>query len=71
MARSRLRVEGVVVDVYPGDNFLVRLDNDARVLAYLSGKVRRARVRIILGDRVVVELSEYELTRGRLVWRLT
>jgi translation initiation factor IF-1 len=53
----------------PGTQFKVRLDNDHEVLAYLSGKMRRYYIRVLLGDRVLVELSPYDLTRGRITYR--
>jgi translation initiation factor IF-1 len=49
--------------------FKVRLDNDHEVLAYLSGKMRRYYIRVLLGDRVLVELTPYDLTRGRITYR--
>ena len=49
--------------------FKVTLENDHEVLAYISGKMRRNRIRVLLGDRVQVELSPYDLTKGRLVYR--
>jgi translation initiation factor IF-1 len=53
----------------PNTQFRVRLDNDHEVLAYLSGKMRRYYIRILLGDRVRVEMTPYDLTRGRINYR--
>jgi translation initiation factor IF-1 len=64
-----LQMDGVVVDALPNAQFRVRLDNGHELLTYLSGKMRRFRVRIVLGDRVRVELSAYDLTRGRISYR--
>jgi len=66
---SKIEVEGNVVEALPNANFRVSLDNGHTVLAYLSGKMRKYYIRILLGDRVRVELSEYDLTRGRITYR--
>jgi translation initiation factor IF-1 len=66
---GKVTVEGQVVEALPGTQFKVRLDNDHEVLAYLSGKMRKYYIRILLGDRVRVEMSPYDLTRGRIVYR--
>jgi translation initiation factor IF-1 len=68
-AEDKIQVEGIVVEALPGTQFKVRLDNDHEVLAYLSGKMRKYYIRILLGDRVKVEVSPYDLTRGRIVYR--
>jgi translation initiation factor IF-1 len=63
-------VEGVVIDKQPNAFFKVQLEgSDHVVLAQISGKVRRNRIRILMGDRVSVELSPYDLTRGRITYR--
>lgn len=66
---GKVLAEGVVIEALPGTQFRVRLDNDHEVLAYLSGKMRKYYIRILLGDRVRVEMSPYDLTRGRIVYR--
>ena len=66
---DKIVVEGVVIEALPGTQFKVRLENDHEVLAYLSGKMRKYYIRILLGDRVRVEMSPYDLTRGRIVYR--
>lgn len=66
---GKVTVEGVVVEALPSTQFKVRLDNGHEVLAYLSGKMRKYYIRILLGDRVRVEMSPYDLTRGRIVYR--
>ena len=66
---DKIQVEGMVIEALPGTQFKVRLDNDHEVLAYLSGKMRKYYIRILLGDRVRVEMSPYDLTRGRIVYR--
>jgi len=68
-SQQKIEVEGTVVETLPNTQFRVELDNGHEVLAYLSGKLRRYYIRIILGDRVRVELSPYDLTRGRITWR--
>jgi len=66
---GKIQVEGIVVEALPATQFKVRLDNGHEVLAYLSGKMRKYYIRILLGDRVRVEMSPYDLTRGRIVFR--
>jgi len=66
---EKIEMEGTVIEALPGTQFRVRLDNGHEILAYLSGKMRRYYIRILLGDRVRVELSAYDLTRGRIVYR--
>ena len=66
---DKIQVEGTVVEALPGTQFKVRLENGHDVLAYLSGKMRKYYIRILLGDKVRVEMSPYDLTRGRIVYR--
>lgn len=66
---GKIQVEGTVVEALPGTQFKVRLENGHEVLAYLSGKMRKYYIRILLGDRVRVEMSPYDLNRGRIVYR--
>lgn len=66
---EKLTTEGTVVEALPGTQFRVELDNGHEVLAYLSGKMRRYYIRILLGDRVRLEISPYDMTRGRIVYR--
>ncbi len=66
---EKIQVEGTVVEALPGTQFRVRLDNGHEVLSYLSGKMRKYYIRILLGDRVKVEMSPYDLTRGRITYR--
>ncbi len=66
---EKIEVEGTVVEALPGTQFRVELDNGHEILAYLSGKMRKYYIRILRGDRVRVELSPYDLTRGRITYR--
>ena len=66
---DKIEVEGTVIEALPNTMFKVRLDNDHEVLAHISGKMRMYYIRILLGDRVLVELSPYDLTRGRITYR--
>jgi len=66
---DKIEVEGVVVEALPNTQFLVELENKHRILAYLSGKMRKFYIRILLGDRVRVEMSVYDPTRGRITYR--
>lgn len=64
-----IEVEGKVVDTLPNAMFKVELENGATVLAHVSGKIRMHYIRILPGDRVTVELSPYDLTKGRITYR--
>lgn len=66
---EKIEVEGTVIEALPATQFRVELDSGHSVLAYLSGKMRKYYIRILLGDRVRVELSPYDLTRGRITYR--
>ena len=62
-------VEGTVVEALPNTNFKVELENGHQILAHISGKLRMNYIKILPGDKVKVELSPYDLTRGRITWR--
>ncbi len=64
-----IEVEGVVVEPLPNAQFKVKLDNGHVVLAHISGKMRMHYIRILAGDKVTVELSPYDLNRGRIIYR--
>lgn len=64
-----LTIEGVVDEMFPDGRFGVMLDNQCRIIAYTAGKMRRYRIRSIVGDRVHVEMTPYDLTKGRIVFR--
>jgi translation initiation factor IF-1 len=64
-----LQVEGTIVEALPNTMFRVDLDNGHRVLGHISGKMRKHYIRILPGDKVTVELSPYDLTRGRITYR--
>ncbi|MCI0457163.1 MAG: translation initiation factor IF-1 [Gemmataceae bacterium] len=64
-----IQVEAVVIEPLPNAMFRVELDNKHQALAHISGKMRKHFIRILPGDRVLVELSPYDLTRGRIVYR--
>jgi translation initiation factor IF-1 len=66
---EKIEMEGTVVEALPNTQFTVELDNGHQVLAYLSGKMRKYYIRILLGDRVRVELTPYDLKRGRITYR--
>jgi translation initiation factor IF-1 len=65
-----IEVEGIVVEPLPNAMFRVELDNGHKVLAHISGKMRMHYIRILAGDRVKLELSPYDLTRGRITFRV-
>ncbi len=69
MAEEILTLEGKVVEALPNAQFRVELENGHIVLAYLSGKMRRNYIRVFLGDIVRVDMSPYDLTRGRITYR--
>jgi translation initiation factor IF-1 len=66
---SVLKFEGEVIDVLPNATFKVKLENGVEVLSYVAGKMRQYEIRIIMGDRVDVEMTPYDLSRGRIVRR--
>lgn len=67
--KDKLELEGTVTEALPGTMFRVTLDDGHLILAHLSGKMRRFYIRILLGDRVKVEVTPYDLTRGRITYR--
>ena len=70
MAKEELlEFNGVVSEVLPDGNFRVKLENEHEILAYIAGKMRKFRIRIGVGDQVVVEMSPYDLQRGRISFR--
>lgn len=64
-----LEVEGVIEELLPSANFRVKLDNGHEILAHLSGKMRMFKIRLLPGDRVKVEMTPYDLTKGRVTYR--
>ena len=64
-----IEVEGVVTEAFPNAMFEVQLPNGHKILAHVSGKMRMNYIRIYPGDKVTIELSPYDLTRGRITWR--
>ena len=67
--KEAIEVEGTVTESLPNATFRVELANGHKVLAYVSGKIRMHFIRVLPGDRVLVELSPYDLTRGRITYR--
>ena len=67
--KEAIEVEGKVTEALPNANFRIELANGHKVLAHISGKIRMHFIRVIPGDRVLVELSPYDLTRGRITYR--
>ena len=67
---DKIRAEGVVIEALPGTQFRVKLDNGHVVLAYLSGKMRKHYIRILTGDSVKVEMTPYDLSKGRITFRM-
>jgi translation initiation factor IF-1 len=64
-----IEVEGIVTDTYPNATFEVELENGHKILAHISGKLRMNYIRILPGDKVTVELSPSDLSKGRITWR--
>ena len=64
-----LEYEGVVLEILPNAMFKVKLDNDHEILAHTAGRMRKHRIRILAGDKVTVEMSTYDLTKGRIIFR--
>lgn len=69
VTQEKLVLDGKIVEALPNTSFKVELENGHTVLAYLSGKMRKYYIRVLLGDRVRVELSPYDLDRGRIIYR--
>ena len=64
-----LEYEGVVLEILPNAMFKVKLDNEHEILAHTAGRIRKHRIRILAGDKVTVEMSTYDLTKGRIIFR--
>jgi translation initiation factor IF-1 len=64
-----IQFEGTVLDALPDGRFRVRLDNGHEVLAYTAGRMKKARIRVLAGDRVTVEMTPYDLSKGRITFR--
>lgn len=69
LSKQKIEMMGTVTEALKGTRFKVKLDNGHEILAYICGKMRKYYIRILLGDRVKVELSPYDLTQGRIVYR--
>ncbi len=70
MAKEELiEMSGLVLEVLPDSRFLVKMDNGHQIVAYTAGKMRKNHIRIIAGDKVTLELSPYDLTKGRITFR--
>ena len=67
--QDAIEVEGTVVEALPNAMFQVKLENGHIVLAHVSGKIRMNFIRILPGDKVTIELSPYDLSKGRIIWR--
>jgi len=68
--KDLIEVEGEVIDVLPNQMFKVKLDNNHVIIAYTGGKMRQFKIRMITGDRVKVEMSPYDISKGRITFRL-
>lgn len=64
-----LNFAGQIEEILPEGRFAVRLDNDHRVIAYTAGKMRRFKIRSVVGDRVIVEMTSYDISKGRVIFR--
>ena len=69
MAKDVIEIEGTILESMPNAMFRVKLENGHEILAHISGKIRKNFIRILPGDKVKVEMSPYDLTKGRIVWR--
>ena len=69
--KEAIEVEGIVVEPLPNGMFRAELPNGHKVLAHISGRIRMHYIRILTGDRVLIELSPYDLSRGRIIYRFT
>ena len=68
-SKGALEVDGMVRETLPNAVFRVELDGGHRVMAHIGGKMRKHYIRVLVGDRVRIELSEYDLTKGRITWK--
>lgn len=64
-----IKIDGIVTETLPNATFKVKLDNDHQILAHISGKMRMHFIKILVGDKVSVEMSPYDLTKGRITYR--
>lgn len=64
-----LTIDGLIDEIFPDGRFGVMLDNEHRIIAYTAGRMRRNRIRSVVGDRVQVEMTPYDLTKGRIIFR--
>jgi len=69
MKEQKIKTRGIVLEALKGGHFRIKLENGNEALCYLAGKLRRFKIRVLTGDRVSVELSPYDKTRGRIVYR--
>jgi len=69
MSKEVIKAEGVITEALPNTTFRVTLDDGAEILAHLSGKMRRYFIRILPGDKVTIEMTPYDKTKGRIVYR--
>ena len=70
MSKDVIEIEGTIIESMPNAMFRVKLENDHEILAHISGKIRKNFIRILPGDKVRVEMTPYDLTRGRITFRL-
>lgn len=70
MAKDVIELEGTILEAMPNAMFRVKLENDHEILAHISGKIRKNFIRILPGDKVKVEMTPYDLSRGRITFRL-
>ena len=66
---EHIEFDGLIIELLPEGRFRVKLDNDHEILAYTAGKMKKNRIRSLVGDRVIVEMTPYDLTRGRITFR--
>lgn len=66
---DHIEFSGIVIDMLPNTMFKVQLDNDHIIIAHISGKMRKNNIRVFKGDRVIVEMTPYDLTKGRIIFR--
>ena len=69
MAKDVIEIEGTILESMPNAMFRVKLENGHEILAHISGKIRKNFIRILPGDKVKVEMTPYDLTKGRIIWR--
>ncbi len=69
MIKNKIEMKGVIIETLPNTTFRVKLENNHKIIAHISGKMRKNYIRILTGDKVTIELTPYDLNKGRIIFR--